>query len=93
MNYIISTDKLLAEIERLLKCTESHRGEAVADGSRQTLYWIKDFIVSHQYQEPKDIYKPSEEQIEALECAERWYSDNMGCNIFLYQLLCDLKKL
>lgn len=38
-------------------------------------------------------WKPSEEQMEAFETAERWYSDNMGCNPALYQLLCGLKKL
>lgn len=42
---------------------------------------------------PHTHWKPSEEQMEALECAEKWYSDNMGCNKALYQLLCDLKKL
>ena len=42
---------------------------------------------------PQPQWKPTEEQMEAFECAERWYSDNMGCNIFLYQLLCDLKRL
>lgn len=38
-------------------------------------------------------WKPSEEQMEALECAERWYTDNMGHSPALYQLLCDLEKL
>lgn len=42
---------------------------------------------------PQSQWKPSKEQIEALECAERWYSDNMGSNSHLWQLLCDLKKL
>jgi hypothetical protein len=51
MKYIDS-EKLISEIERLLKCTELHRGEAVVDGSRQTLYWIKDFIDSLQKEQP-----------------------------------------
>lgn len=53
MNKYIPADKLIAEIERLLKCTELHRGDAVADGSRQTLYWIKDFITSLQREQPE----------------------------------------
>ena len=53
MSKYIDAEKLIAEIERLLKCTELHRGEAVADGSRQTLYWIKDFITSLQQEQPE----------------------------------------
>ena len=52
MKYIDS-EKLIAEIDRLLKCTEPYRGEAVADGSRQTLYWIKDFVTSLQQEQPE----------------------------------------
>lgn len=52
MRYI-DADKLITEIDRLLKVSESHRGEAVVDGSRQTLYWIKDFITSLQQEQPE----------------------------------------
>lgn len=38
-------------------------------------------------------WKPSEEQMEALETAKRWYSDNMGCNPILESLYEQLKKL
>lgn len=40
-----------------------------------------------------DNWKPSEEQMEALETAKRWYSDNMGCNLSLELLYEQLKKL
>ena len=39
------------------------------------------------------IWKPTDAQIEALETAERWYSDNMGYDADLFNLLTDLKKL
>ena len=38
--------QIKAEIERLLKLTEPHCGEAAADGARQALYWVKDFMES-----------------------------------------------
>ena len=59
------------------------------------LSWLEHRFKFLRPQKNEDLpkWKPSKEQIEALECAERWYSDNMGCNAFLYQLLCDLKKL
>ena len=65
MNKYIDTDKLIAEIERLLKCVEPHCGEAVADGSRQTLYWIKDFTISLQQEQPEvDL----EKELQAFLC-------------------------
>ena len=42
---------------------------------------------------PQSHWKPSKEQMEALETAERWYSDNMGCNFALVSLCEQLKKL
>ena len=54
MKYIDS-EKLIAEIKRLLKCTELHRGLAVAEGSMQTLYWIKDFITYLQQEQEKYV--------------------------------------
>ncbi|MBO7693551.1 MAG: hypothetical protein J6T10_13045 [Methanobrevibacter sp.] len=39
------------------------------------------------------LWKPTDEQMKALETAERWYSDNMGCNFALVSLCEQLKKL
>lgn len=52
MKYI-EADKLIAEIERLLKCTERYRGDAVADGSRQILFQVKDIITTLQQEQPE----------------------------------------
>ena len=38
-------------------------------------------------------WKPTPAQVEALETAEGWYSDNMGCNMDLFNLLEDIRKL
>ena len=70
MKYI-DAEKLIAEIERLLKCTELHRGEAVVDGSRQTLYWIKDFITSLQQEQPEvDLEKEIKDYLYPIGCLQ-----------------------
>lgn len=53
---------------------------------RESIDWLKSL-------RPQPHWKPSEEQMEALETAERWYSDNMGCNFALVSLCEQLKKL
>ena len=50
MKYI-PADKLIAEIELLLKRNEPYCGNAVADGQRQALYQMKDFITSIQQEQ------------------------------------------
>lgn len=61
MKYIDS-EKLIAEIELLLKRNEPYCGNAIADGQRQALYQMKDFITSLQQEQPEvDIEKEIDE--------------------------------
>ena len=50
-------EQIKAEIERLIKQTELRRGEASADGARETLYWLKDFIESLEKERDVDLEK------------------------------------
>jgi len=60
------------------------KGGATEDLNNDLIAWLKSL---------RHSWKPSEEQMEALETAERWYSDNMGCNLTLVSLVEQLKKL
>jgi len=85
-----SMDDLIRSAREMLKslCSQPHTVSIRNANKFAELEYkrgVKDGLNQH--------WKPTEEQIEALECAERWYSDNMGCNTTLYQLLCDLKRL
>lgn len=51
MGKYIDAEKLIAEIELLLKRNEPYCGNAVADGQRQALYQMKDFITSIQQEQ------------------------------------------
>lgn len=51
MGRYIDSEKLIAEIELLLKRNEPYCGNAVADGQRQALYHMKDFITSIQQEQ------------------------------------------
>lgn len=57
------------------------------DVTEQACDWFKNRIKSL-----RPSWKPSEEQIEVLETAKRWYSDNMGCNPILELLYEQLKS-
>lgn len=51
MRKYIDSEKLFAEIELLLKRNEPYCGNDVADGQRQALYQVKDFITSLQQEQ------------------------------------------
>ena len=60
-----------------------------SDNEGSVMFFKRDWREEKQ----EEHWKPSEEQMEALETAEHWYSDNMGCNLTLVSLIEQLKKL
>lgn len=84
------------EDEKFFKTALWHISYSISNGKTtdahcDTTYWLKG--VKERLKSPHPHWKPSEEQMEALETAKRWYSDNMGCNPILESLYEQLKKL